>query len=536
MPEQPLEWVIILKFSGYEFLNSWMASEERALWIQNARNEQLFVQDSLDGHFDDGLELQQGSIAFLRIESPKPRQSQSIRAPPKWKVACVLELAVFPTVTLHALAGTAETLKRAFDGNHPFMLLVSTSMIVPLITFAFAPVLMSVFGPWVQRARPARLPEPFRTLDEGFDLFTPPPPVDWGANPLSIRVEHLEGKLDDVKGVLRDQSRIISAMQDVLETHGLDATGAKMSKQERSERQVRQEIVSTAFLEEFEQAELDEESGNTRTQEEESGVDFGVSVVIHHRIKWAYSAHFEDWVREINEKAAVVCEGFLGANVLHTPETMEYVVILRFESYKDLRKWMNSNERQDMLQRLEPFLEPASIKSTYKVVAGDGSDTEIINHIMPVDVFASLFLRTGECLPKRQAPVWKTCFLTWIGLFLMLWIVDWHVPDMLIPQDLPPLVNIFVLTCMTVTLTTYIGIPLTTLLFGHWLHMVPTRDTGQKQRENTKAGTLSEILVFGLPSWYHQLALLLAYYVVGGAIIYWEQGFAVLDTMYAMVH
>ncbi|MFQ5967383.1 MAG: antibiotic biosynthesis monooxygenase [Acidimicrobiia bacterium] len=85
-----------------------------------------------------------------------------------------------------------------------------------------------------------------------------------------------------------------------------------------------------------------------------------VTWVITHNVRPDQRRGFEEWLSGIAADAAQY-EGSEGLTVLRPsqPTDTEYVVIARFATYEDLRRWEESPERADWLARLEPLVTEA---------------------------------------------------------------------------------------------------------------------------------------------------------------------------------
>jgi len=65
---------------------------------------------------------------------------------------------------------------------------------------------------------------------------------------------------------------------------------------------------------------------------------------------------FEDWIGGMNQIARKF-KGFLGVNIIRPVNSahLEYVIIVRFDDYENLRSFMTSTEREDYLRKSEPM-------------------------------------------------------------------------------------------------------------------------------------------------------------------------------------
>ena len=84
-----------------------------------------------------------------------------------------------------------------------------------------------------------------------------------------------------------------------------------------------------------------------------------VTTVIRAHIKPDKEQEYERWLHGINEDATQFA-GFQGATILRPDDKShqhpEYVIVVRFATYSDLRRWEHSTQFAEWQQRLEPLL------------------------------------------------------------------------------------------------------------------------------------------------------------------------------------
>ena len=190
--------------------------------------------------------------------------------------------------------------------------------------------------------------------------------------------------------------------------------------------------------------------------------DGSVTWVITHQVRPDRRDDFEDWIAGITDDVARF-PGREGVTVLRPGgvSSTEYVVIVRFASYDDLRRWEESAERAEWLTRLDPLLAEAS---TYRTETG---------------------LETWFQLPGQRAvvppPKWKMALLIILAIYPLLLIVlplmgtVFDVPYLGVPITIGSefVVRTFVTAVILVTLMTWVAMPLLTKLFRGWLYTVP---------------------------------------------------------------
>lgn len=185
-----------------------------------------------------------------------------------------------------------------------------------------------------------------------------------------------------------------------------------------------------------------------------------ITVVISRRVRPGRHADYERWVRDIS---AVVKQfpGHDGMSVLRPGgvESSDYVVVLRFASYEDVRRWERSEERQRFLARLEPltFDEGAWQQQT-------GLET--------------WFTLPGRPVPAGPPRRWKMALLTTVALYPLLVVTDALVGSRLV--GLSFVVRTALTTPVLVAIMTWVLMPLVTRVAYGWLYpqaSVPTSPT-----------------------------------------------------------
>ncbi len=84
-----------------------------------------------------------------------------------------------------------------------------------------------------------------------------------------------------------------------------------------------------------------------------------ITTIIRAHIKPDKEQDYEQWLHGINEDATQFA-GFQGATILRPDDKShrhpEYVVVVRFATYTDLRRWEHSTQFAEWQRRLEPLL------------------------------------------------------------------------------------------------------------------------------------------------------------------------------------
>ena len=84
-----------------------------------------------------------------------------------------------------------------------------------------------------------------------------------------------------------------------------------------------------------------------------------ITTIVRAHIKPGKEDEYERWLHGINEDATRFA-GFQGATILRPDDESyqhpEYVIVVRFAAYSDLRRWEHSPEFAEWRRRLEPLL------------------------------------------------------------------------------------------------------------------------------------------------------------------------------------
>ncbi|MUG95071.1 antibiotic biosynthesis monooxygenase [Scytonema sp. UIC 10036] len=174
-----------------------------------------------------------------------------------------------------------------------------------------------------------------------------------------------------------------------------------------------------------------------------------VTAIISHLIRPGREQGYEEWVHGIIP-AAKQFDGHMGVSIIRPRDRThpEYVVILRFDSYINLKKWMESDVRRDWIERLQPLIEkPENVQTM------TGLET---------------WFTLSEKPLKAPPPRYKMALITWLGVFVTLGIVSRLLAPLL--SGLPVLLNQLITTGLVVALLTYLVMPRLTKLFQPWLY------------------------------------------------------------------
>jgi antibiotic biosynthesis monooxygenase (ABM) superfamily enzyme len=177
----------------------------------------------------------------------------------------------------------------------------------------------------------------------------------------------------------------------------------------------------------------------------------GATVVITHRIRNNRHDAYEAWMKSISLlcKAAT---GFLDCNIVRPIPgiTATYTVIIRFDTTKNLKGWMESNERKRLIKAVKPLLVGAD-----DFYISSGLDFWFV----PGGARAKV--------PKR----WKQFLITWSAIYPL----ALFLPLVILPRlhalgvsSYPPL-NTLVDTAAIVFFMVYLIMPRYTRIVQKWL-------------------------------------------------------------------
>ena len=174
-----------------------------------------------------------------------------------------------------------------------------------------------------------------------------------------------------------------------------------------------------------------------------------VTAIISHVVRSGREQGYEEWFHGIATDARKFT-GHLGVSAIRPRDHdhPEYVVILKFDRYDNLKQWLESDTRRQWLERLQPLIEkPESVQTL------TGLETWFTLSSKPI---------------KSPPPRYKMALVTWLGVFITITVVSRLLAPLL--SRLPVLLNQFITTGLVVALLTYLIMPRLTQLFRKWLY------------------------------------------------------------------
>ncbi|CAJ1947343.1 unnamed protein product [Cylindrotheca closterium] len=180
-----------------------------------------------------------------------------------------------------------------------------------------------------------------------------------------------------------------------------------------------------------------------------------LTIFAKHKVVRGKESQFQQWAREINDVQSRF-EGYQGAETIRptTCKSNEYVNIFRFDNYEHLQLWMDSKERQQLLERTNEFDE-APIETSY--------------HSLEY-----WFVQDQKGKEPASGPPSDEKMV--VVTFLLIWVQVHFLGPAFGGLDIPFLLAEALTVLAVVVLTTYILMPVTTkYLLNWWLFPKPNK-------------------------------------------------------------
>jgi antibiotic biosynthesis monooxygenase (ABM) superfamily enzyme len=177
--------------------------------------------------------------------------------------------------------------------------------------------------------------------------------------------------------------------------------------------------------------------------------DGPVTVSIARKVKIGFEKKYELWEKAVIKEVANF-PGYIGTNFLRPNSATEnkYIIIYRFDSYLNARKWEDSLERKKWLSDVEPFLDGEPIKQ--KVTGLEA------------------WFELPEIEATKQAPRYKMGFVLTVVLYVLSLGLNLLLRPVL--ERFPWQLNILILLIINVLLMTYVVMPKVTYWLRNWLY------------------------------------------------------------------
>ena len=177
----------------------------------------------------------------------------------------------------------------------------------------------------------------------------------------------------------------------------------------------------------------------------------GATVVITHRVRGDRHAEYEAWVDEISPQCKA-SPGHLDWHIVRPIPgiTETYTVIIRFDTQEHLQKWMESETRARLINKVSPLL-----------VLGD--DFRISSGL------DFLFTPSDS---KVKVPVrWKQFLVTWSAIYPLVLAIPLLLEPLMRALGMPAnhYLDMLIITGTVVSLMVYLVMPRYTHLIQRWL-------------------------------------------------------------------
>jgi antibiotic biosynthesis monooxygenase (ABM) superfamily enzyme len=177
-----------------------------------------------------------------------------------------------------------------------------------------------------------------------------------------------------------------------------------------------------------------------------------VAFVISEFVQSGRIQEYEDWVKGINQ-AANEFEGFLGADVIRPRdhEHPEYVVLVRFDTYQNIKKWRESSIYQTWIEKSQDLV----IREETDLQEASGLD---------------LWFTRPKAISKKptQPAYYKKVIMGILAVYPLILLTNLILGPLL--KELPQLLGLFISVVAISALLTYPVMPLLTRLLSFWLY------------------------------------------------------------------
>ncbi|GHO46107.1 antibiotic biosynthesis monooxygenase [Ktedonospora formicarum] len=187
------------------------------------------------------------------------------------------------------------------------------------------------------------------------------------------------------------------------------------------------------------------------TQDSPGGSTAPVSAVISTRVKPGQQEVFLRWYRKISAIQARF-EGFQGYKLeAPIPGVQDsWVTILRFDSEAHLEAWLNSEQRQQILQEAAAF--------------------SLDTHIRKVRVGFESWFKFSGVQQQSPPPIWKVNMIVLLALYPIVFLFSTFVQTpLLIHRGMPFWLAMFLSNTFSTILLGWVVVPALSKAFGWWL-------------------------------------------------------------------
>lgn len=182
---------------------------------------------------------------------------------------------------------------------------------------------------------------------------------------------------------------------------------------------------------------------------DQNGGDGYVTQIISRKVKPGCQQQYEDWLKGRLVNALSCHAGYEGITILRPGDTpsKEYVIIQRWAGYDELCKWVESDERHEVLAESEPFTLSGP---SYRKETG-------------LEVWFQL---PGE-IQVKPPPRYKMALLIWMVITPLVLAANFATGPLL--QGVPVIPAAYLRSAAVVVVMTYFAMPLARKLLARWL-------------------------------------------------------------------
>ena len=178
-----------------------------------------------------------------------------------------------------------------------------------------------------------------------------------------------------------------------------------------------------------------------------------VTVTVRRRVLPGKETEYEAWLHETAEGASFF-PGMMGVNFIRPDgaQQKDYVSIYRFDTYRNLRNWEESEQRSEGLERVKGL------------VIEDETD---MRQVTGLEFWFSLPEVPVNLVPSQH----KMALVLIVVVFLLVFTINTIFGSVL--AEFPTIVSIALVVIVQVILMTYLIMPQVTRLIRSWLYTKP---------------------------------------------------------------
>ena len=176
----------------------------------------------------------------------------------------------------------------------------------------------------------------------------------------------------------------------------------------------------------------------------------GVTVVISEVVRRDRIREYETWIKGSNQ-AVTEFEGFQGVEVIRPADHNhpEYVIILRFDTYDDVRRWQESSTRAGWIENAQDIVVRES-------------------HIQKASGLETWFTLPDNAAFLPRPRYYKMVAISTVTVYSLIVLVETLIGP--VTGGLPRWLGLLISVAIVSALLTYPVMPLVTRLFGFWLY------------------------------------------------------------------